>query len=116
MPKKSLTSGGSRISQRRGRQSQGGGAKLLFDQKFCKICMKMKEFGPRGGGARPWRPPLDPPMLTIPISKNILLLQIHTTQESLLSMKNFAEYLYHFCVLILENVTINIRSNFISLV
>ena len=25
--------------------------------------MKMKEFGPRGGGgARPWRPPLDPPM------------------------------------------------------
>ena len=22
--------------------------------------MKMKEFGPRG--ARPWRPPLDPPM------------------------------------------------------
>ena len=26
--------------------------------------MKMKEFGPRGGGARPWRPPLDPPMLT----------------------------------------------------
>ena len=26
--------------------------------------MKMKEFGPPGGGARPWRPPLDPPMLT----------------------------------------------------
>ena len=25
--------------------------------------MKMKEFGPPGGGARPWRPPLDPPML-----------------------------------------------------
>ena len=24
--------------------------------------MKMKEFGP--GGARPWRPPLDPPMDT----------------------------------------------------
>ena len=24
--------------------------------------MKMKEFGPPGGGARPWRPPLDPPM------------------------------------------------------
>ena len=23
----------------------------------------MKEFGPQGGGARPWRPPLDPPML-----------------------------------------------------
>ena len=26
--------------------------------------MKMKEFGPPGGGARPWRPPLDPPMRT----------------------------------------------------
>ena len=24
--------------------------------------MKMKEFEPPGGGARPWRPPLDPPM------------------------------------------------------
>ena len=24
--------------------------------------MKMKEFGPPRGGARPWRPPLDPPM------------------------------------------------------
>ena len=28
---------------------------------FAENCMKMKEFGPRGG-ARPWRPPLDPPM------------------------------------------------------
>ena len=24
--------------------------------------MKMKEFRAPGGGARPWRPPLDPPM------------------------------------------------------
>ena len=31
-------------------------------QFFAKNCMKMKEFGPPGGGARPWRPPLDPPM------------------------------------------------------
>ena len=29
---------------------------------FAENCMKMKEFGPPGGGARPWRPPLDPPM------------------------------------------------------
>ena len=29
---------------------------------FTENCMKMKEFGPPGGGARPWRPPLDPPM------------------------------------------------------
>ena len=27
--------------------------------------MKMKEFGPPGGGARPWRPPLDPPMVSM---------------------------------------------------
>ena len=27
--------------------------------------MKMKEFGPSGGGARPWRPPLDPPMINV---------------------------------------------------
>ena len=29
---------------------------------FAKNCMKMKEFGPPGGGTRPWCPPLDPPM------------------------------------------------------
>ena len=34
----------------------------LFFQLFAENCMKMKEFGPPGGGARPWRPPLDPPM------------------------------------------------------
>ena len=30
---------------------------------FAKNCIKMKEFGPPGGGARPWRPPLDPPII-----------------------------------------------------
>ena len=34
---------------------------IIF-QIFAENCMKMKEFGPPGGGARPWRPPLDPPM------------------------------------------------------
>ena len=29
---------------------------IIF-QFFAKNCMKMKEFGPQGGGARPWRPP-----------------------------------------------------------
>ena len=33
---------------------------IIF-QFFAENCMKMKEFGPPGGG-RPWRPPLDPPM------------------------------------------------------
>ena len=34
---------------------------IIF-QFVAENCMKMKEFGPPGGGARPWRPPLDPPM------------------------------------------------------
>ena len=36
---------------------------------FAENCMKMKEFGPRGG-ARPWRPPLDPPMIPLAIICN----------------------------------------------
>ena len=44
-----------------GANFQGGGASLLFGQMFTENCMKMKEFGPVG--ARPWRHPLDPPML-----------------------------------------------------
>ena len=36
---------------------------IIF-QFFAENCMKMKEFGPPGGGAHPWCPPLDPPMNT----------------------------------------------------
>ena len=43
---------------------------IIF-QFFAEKCMKMKEFGPPGGGARPWRPPLDPPMIVV-IGKNFL--------------------------------------------
>ena len=46
--------------------SPGGGAPTpkiaIIFHIFAENCMKMKEFGPPGGGARPWRPPLDPPM------------------------------------------------------
>ena len=45
-----------------GANPQGGGANLLFGQKFPKNCMKMKEFGPRGGWGASLAPPLDPPM------------------------------------------------------
>ena len=38
---------------------RGGGANLLFGQKFPKNCIKMKEFGP-GGGARVPDAPLPP--------------------------------------------------------
>ena len=39
-----------------GAHLQGGGANLLFGQKFPENCMKMKELRPKGGGPRPWRP------------------------------------------------------------
>ena len=52
-------SGGSRIFPRGVRQLP---KVLLFFNFVPENCMKMKEFGPPGGGARPWRPPLDPPM------------------------------------------------------
>ena len=32
---------------------------------FPENCMKSKEFGRPGGGVRPSRPPLDPPMTTV---------------------------------------------------
>ena len=57
----SLTSGGSRISPRRGRQLPGGGgANLWFCQFLPKTAWKWRNFGPPGGGggARPLRPPL----------------------------------------------------------
>ena len=46
-----------------GANPQGGGANVLFGQKIPENCMKMKEFGPRGGGASLAPPSLDPPML-----------------------------------------------------
>ena len=52
-------SGGSRISRGGGANSPGGGANIRNCQIFRKHCMKSKEFGPPGGGARPSRPPLD---------------------------------------------------------
>ena len=47
-----------------GANPKGGGANLLFGKNFPENCMKIEEFGPgaAGGGACPWRTPLDPPM------------------------------------------------------
>ena len=43
---------------------QGGGANLLFGQKFSENCMKIKECRPGGGGRASLAPrPLDPPMV-----------------------------------------------------
>ena len=52
---------------------------LLLLNFFAENCMKMEESKPRGGGGtRPWRPPLDPPMLLIspetpesPLNRNL---------------------------------------------
>ena len=47
--------------------------------------MKLKEFGPPGGSARPWRPPLDPPMLTREISGVVKFLYVGYTREDTIS-------------------------------
>ena len=57
-----LGSGGSRIFPRGGREPSRGGVNT---PNFPENCMKSKEFGRPGGGVRPSRPPLDPPMLGI---------------------------------------------------
>ena len=58
-----IFSGGSRISLRWGRQLSRGGAKIHFCQNFSKNCMKLKDFGRRGGGTS-FMPPLDPPLMS----------------------------------------------------
>ena len=60
-------SGGSRIFPGGGRQLP----KCYYFSIFAENCMKMKEFGPPGGGARPWRPPLDPPMNMMNMGKKM---------------------------------------------
>ena len=55
-------SGGSRISPRRGRQLPRGGRQHTILPNFPKNCMKLKEFGPPGGGARPKFYYVDPPL------------------------------------------------------
>ena len=55
-------SGRSRISPRRGRQLPGGGHQHMILPYFSENYMKLKEFGPRGRGARVPHAPLDPPL------------------------------------------------------
>ena len=48
---------------RGGGANSPGGRQHAILPKFPKKCMKSKEFGsPGGGGVRPLRPPLDPPL------------------------------------------------------
>ena len=59
----SLGSGGSRISQRGVRQLQRWGHQPIIFAKFPQKLHEIEEIWTERGGARPWRPPLDPPML-----------------------------------------------------
>ena len=54
----------------------GGGANLLLNQNFPKNCMKMKEFGPRGG-VYSWRPPLDPLLYLFLVPKSCTLVPMY---------------------------------------
>ena len=55
----SLISGGSRIFPRGGANSQ----KCYYFSIFCRKLHENERIWTPRGGARPWRPPLDPPML-----------------------------------------------------
>ena len=55
-------SGGSRISQRGVRQLQRWGRQPIIFANFPQKLNEIEEIWTEGGGARPWRPPLDPPM------------------------------------------------------
>ena len=63
-------SSGSRISRTGGKGAhfQAGGDNLLFNQIIAKNCMKMKEFGSRGGCAS-LVCPLDLPLACVPLEK-----------------------------------------------
>ena len=69
--KSKRSSGGSRISPRRGRQLPRGERQHTILPYFPKNCMKLKEFGP-GGDARPSRPPLDPPLRRLDLSNSLI--------------------------------------------
>ena len=58
-------SGGSRISPRRGRQLSGGGRQHTILPNFPKNCMKLKEFGLRGGCPKFYY--VDPPLKALNI-------------------------------------------------
>ena len=51
---------------RGGGANSPGGRQHTILPKFSKNCMKLKEFGPRGGGARPKFYYVDPPLLMSP--------------------------------------------------
>ena len=73
-----MFSGISRISLGGGRGEEC--TNLLFDKSFAKICMKIKEVGPRGGSAATVSPSMDPPMVIV----NILLQKVNPSFDLLI--------------------------------
>ena len=73
-----------------GREPSRGGVNT---PNFPENCMKSKEFGRPGGGVRPSRPPLDPPMITYYSSMEtkikISRFQKKTVLQSLERIKSF---------------------------
>ena len=60
-----ISSGGSRISPRRGCQLPKGGANIRFCQNFPKTAWNRKNLDPQVGGRASPAPPLDPPLISL---------------------------------------------------
>ena len=73
-----MCSSGSRICPKRGRQL---GANLLVCKFFAENCMKMKEFGPGGGGHASVAPPLDPPMMWTEVCWEMPIKMAHRSEK-----------------------------------
>ena len=75
-------SDGSRISLGWGRQPSGGCHPTILPN-FPNNCMKLKGFGPPGGGSRPLRPPLDPPLHLENLVTNDVILGIFSKRTAI---------------------------------
>ena len=71
---------------------RGGCANLLFLPIFPKNCMKLKKFGPRGGGRASLVPHLDPPMEIITINV-ILVYFVNNTTFTILTLLTYLSIL-----------------------
>ena len=84
-----VISGGSRISQRGGANSQDGAPTYYLDKFFPEDCMKMNEIGPREERAS-LAPVLDPPMVMK--SSTLVLRRKGTDVLGLYSARSFLPF------------------------
>ena len=57
-----------------------------------KNCMKLKEFGRRGGGVRPSRPPLDPPLQLDLYKVNFAVIGTTASSSATISVFSFVVF------------------------